>query len=1041
MPGRVRFAWPPKPFVEEEPVSLAKELNGPPKANGKPGGGTVLRGTVDQYPVIMDVDSSPALSKPPSASSPPGMGNISSDDNSCGPRTPPPLAPERLTRTTSDPRPIESKSVSFSTSKPSSSSAYSTSNQSRGRSSQVYQQPLEQQTSRQPRPRSQSRPREAARSEAVPVRPADSTVRGQSSVEPQYNSRSETAPISRSRSTTREPRPVEPHTTKRPQSFYAAPSSTRDSASTYSQQYPRHEMVYPTSGSNRGTSYSQSENTVKPHTVYTGPSPSHAPAYIPAQNARSEPTYNTSSATRGAEPPYTRSDTVYTAPGDSFGSSSVQPKKTTNSEPFHNPGTSRSSSSVPRQSTSRPETVYTTLASTRGLDSGKPQKSGPETVQIVPSTTRRPSSVHLKEYHKPETVPIAPSSSRAPTSSNCRETSRPETIQIAPNTRGSGPEQRIASRPEMVQIIPDTSRGPSSNHQSQPSSRGPARELAYSQGPPPPEPSLRRSNSTKTAPPAPMPAGPRPEPKSAPSDSVITKTRPASYYGTSNKPSVPTHPSTSGRSRATPTLAERIEEKLRLRHSPRVSGTVSVSDTEAPPPVPPVPQVPPMSTKFTAPVSAPGPHSLSEDLSGSQVIAPPPVRSALKNPNTSSEPTLFPDKSSSSSRRRSNSVKFNEPVKIQIQHEPSQKRSPTRSAPPPAPAPPVAPPQALVVARAPDTTGLCTIPCPRSIPVAGLQDWYTLKGLEHLDICPSCMGQIAHSRFREYFVPSLPKPVDQKIRCAFANAWTRLAWTQMIKKHHSSLEMLYQMTRPPPGSSACPGRVVSEQAWHRIVDPETGTYLPRFHICSSCARNVRILMPSHRETFEPSPDIQERVCDFVTTSPRFVQYIDLLDNAAARTTDSSRRPDLRDFLAYTRRKVVLRDCRRDRASLGNWHYIPNLPELTVCEDCYDEVVWPLTKAQQPIARMFSPSMRPLPGDGPNHYREASCQLYSPRMRARFREMVAKDDFAGLKSFALRRFEAERRFRDRREELMISESKGYNVDEEMRKAVEEWRKWE
>lgn len=304
------------------------------------------------------------------------------------------------------------------------------------------------------------------------------------------------------------------------------------------------------------------------------------------------------------------------------------------------------------------------------------------------------------------------------------------------------------------------------------------------------------------------------------------------------------------------------------------------------------------------------------------------------------------------------------------------------------------------------------------------------------------MGQIAHSRFRDFFIPSLPKPANQKIRCAFSQPWTRLAWTQMIKKKHDSLEMLYQMTRPPPGTRACPGRTVTDQTWHRIVDPETGMYLPRFHICSSCVRNVRILMPTHRDTFHACPGPQERICDFVTNSPRFVQYIDLLDSAASRAeADPSRRPDVREFLAYARRKVVLRDCHRDRPTRGTWHYIPALPELSVCEDCYDEVVWPLAKAHHPIACMFSTSMRLLPGDAPDRYREASCQLYSGRMRARFRDAVTRGDFAALKSHALRRFEAERRFRDRRDELLVAEGKGYNCDEEMRKAVEEWKRWE
>lgn len=500
-----------------------------------------------------------------------------------------------------------------------------------------------------------------------------------------------------------------------------------------------------------------------------------------------------------------------------------------------------------------------------------------------------------------------------------------------------------------------------------------------------------------------------------------------------------------------PTLSERIEEKLRLRHELRELG--SDSDSDAPRrsraksispkivPVAPAPEAYPPPRELSR---APGQHSMPSTKEPIKILVapqepkqlppttrgratsmvtpvPPALRSSSKAPSAMVSRSMSSDEaqSCSSRPRRANSVKFQDPL-------------PRHSAPPTAPTQKASSPQR--------STGLCVTPCPRSLPVAGLQDWYTLKGLTHLDICPSCMSQIGYSRFREFFIPSLAKPATQKTRCAFANAWTRLAWTQMIKKQHASLEMLYQMTRPPPGSQPCPGRVVADQTWYRVVDPETGKYLPRFHVCSSCARNVRILMPSQRDTFEHCPDVQERMCDFVTTSPRFVQYVDLLDIAAART-EPSRQPDSREFISYARRKVVLRDCRRDRPTKGTWHYIPSLPEFCVCEDCYDEVVWPLAKTHHPIANSFSTSMHFLPGDTPNRCREASCQLYSPRMRTKFREAVAKNEFSGLKAIALRRFEAERRFRDRREELLDAENRGYDCEAELRKAIEEWRKWE
>lgn len=474
------------------------------------------------------------------------------------------------------------------------------------------------------------------------------------------------------------------------------------------------------------------------------------------------------------------------------------------------------------------------------------------------------------------------------------------------------------------------------------------------------------------------------------------------------------------------TLAGRLEEKLQIRQDQRArelsnTATVQPAASALRPLNPSQASRSPSRDPQHVSIS----HSQGRPRASTVTAAGPsaPLSRSTSMTRNASKSMSSDEAQNRSSRSQRASVKF---------HEPQSKRASIQ-----VPSQQISSPQ-----RPANTTGICITPCPRSVAVAGYTDWYTLKGLTHLDICPTCMSQIAHSRFRDFFIPTLPKPPTQKTRCAFALPWTRLAWAQMINKKHDSLEMLYQMTRPPPGTRPCFGRVASTQTWHRIVDPETGTYLPRFHVCSSCVRNIRILMPSHRDTFHASPEPQERTCDFVTTSPRFVQYIDHLDDAATRAeTDSSRRPDVREFLAYTRRKIVLRDCHRDIPSLGKWYYIPVLPELSVCEDCYDEVVWPLAKAHHRIARMFLLSMRLLPGDAPNRCREASCQLYSGRMRARFRDTVVKGDFGSLKALVLRRFEAERRFRDRRDELLVAEGSGYDCDEEMRKAAEEWKRWE
>lgn len=332
-------------------------------------------------------------------------------------------------------------------------------------------------------------------------------------------------------------------------------------------------------------------------------------------------------------------------------------------------------------------------------------------------------------------------------------------------------------------------------------------------------------------------------------------------------------------------------------------------------------------------------------------------------------------------------------------------------------------------------------PCPRTYPVSGYQDWYTMSGLEHLKICPSCMSQIGNSRFRDYFIPSLNN-AQARISCSFSDVWTRLAWIQTIKKNYANLNLLYEVTRPT--GLTCPGRRLSTQVWYRMVDSQTGLNVPKFAACSACVRNLEILMPPLQSTFRRQPILQEKFCDLAVDSPRFVQYVDILDAAATQCEyERYKYPDNCRFIDYFERKCNLRDCRRQRSILGTWHYIPELPEFTVCEDCYDDVVRPLAVAQKPIARRLANPPRLLQGSGPNRCREASCQLYSPRMRAKFKDAVLNNDFRMLESQALKRFDAELRFHDREDQLLrVPEAeRGWHWEDEWRHNLEMWKLYE
>lgn len=339
----------------------------------------------------------------------------------------------------------------------------------------------------------------------------------------------------------------------------------------------------------------------------------------------------------------------------------------------------------------------------------------------------------------------------------------------------------------------------------------------------------------------------------------------------------------------------------------------------------------------------------------------------------------------------------------------------------------------------PDNEAMCLLPCPKNIPMADYRDWYTIAGLTHLDICRSCMKQMTRSRFRSAFIRSAPKPAGTFVRCAMSEPWARVAWVQTIKLGLDHLELLYQVTRPIHDGDRCSGWSTTAQTWYRVADPETGRSLPEFNGCAPCFRKLQILMPSVRSGFRSQIIAQQQNCDLWTSSPRFFQYLELLDTAATRSLfEPDGYVNLREFIRYVRRKSTIDDCPRDHLRIGAWHYIPELPEFTICEDCYDDIVWPMSHS--PIANRISRTVRYLPGSrrNPKGAQQASCQLYSARMRAIFREAVRQGDFSHLKAAALKRYRAERCFRERKKTLLGEVARGYDCDTQLRRNADEWK---
>lgn len=333
-------------------------------------------------------------------------------------------------------------------------------------------------------------------------------------------------------------------------------------------------------------------------------------------------------------------------------------------------------------------------------------------------------------------------------------------------------------------------------------------------------------------------------------------------------------------------------------------------------------------------------------------------------------------------------------------------------------------------------------PCPRSKPVSGFSDWYTLKELPELDICPSCMGSLGNSRFRDSFVPSLAKPRTQEVRCALSKPWIRNAWIQVLKQHRRSLDMIYQLIHLPPTTKPCPGRKGEVRSWYRIIDPDTGDPVPNFEACSACVRSVELIFPQLRGILKRSTSLVERTCDLNCDSKRFVGYMSQMDLAAMRfDVERLREPKIQALADHARRTARVRECRRDdKIRSQPWHFMPQLPEFTICEECFQDVVWPVI--DKPIAKSINRTLQMVPATRDGHHASGiSCQLYSDRMRRTFVEAVQYSDYDLLRSVATRRYGVERLLQENHQLYLRDMAMGKDRAIEMQNNIMKWREWE
>lgn len=329
--------------------------------------------------------------------------------------------------------------------------------------------------------------------------------------------------------------------------------------------------------------------------------------------------------------------------------------------------------------------------------------------------------------------------------------------------------------------------------------------------------------------------------------------------------------------------------------------------------------------------------------------------------------------------------------------------------------------------------------CPRTTLSRGRTDWLTLPQCPGFNICPSCFNSIiAPTEFRHLFIPAPRRSAEMEVLCDFGSSpWYRIAWLLTLKEKRRDLKLFYGLAKISNKVQPCLGKHEAVRQWHSIIDPKTQAPVPGFSVCYSCVESVETLLPPLRHIFvkvdshsrSPSP----RVCSLRFDSKRFIEYFDAFETTADRADYNDADPDMRAVASLARRMAAMPECQHDKELIDRkWYIITQLPEFTVCEECFEEVVEPELEEQKAIPLMFKQTLQRIP--------KASCQLYSTKMRGIFRLAVDSDDYKLLAAKARERKTLELAYKANVAELRKSKG-GPIIEKEMRRIAEDWKKWE
>lgn len=231
-----------------------------------------------------------------------------------------------------------------------------------------------------------------------------------------------------------------------------------------------------------------------------------------------------------------------------------------------------------------------------------------------------------------------------------------------------------------------------------------------------------------------------------------------------------------------------------------------------------------------------------------------------------------------------------------------------------------------------------------------------------------------------------------------------------------------------------PNRVMGR--WFTIQDPITARAITRFSTCEQCATAIQILFPRLKGLFQdndPSRYDTTNICAlyFEPDRKRLWKYIDVFETTHNEAVSVNRPVDVNDFVNKLLDIGYYDECRRDIPVRGRkWYWMRSVPNFVVCQECFQEAVFPQVNNYRAVAGDFFKEPKDLP--------HGACHLYSPRMRDIFVRACVNGDKKYLIEKLRERDEIATNITNRIHSLPPTITQD-SIEHKM--LIAEWRKWE